>query len=306
MNHAFNIFIFLNVSSLFSQNNELFFVPDSGKRVDGGAMGGGVYIDENGKVYLYSTDGSNQNLFIAEDGLNFTKVNINDYPDYRTLLMPDGTFIRFDVVFENDIAHLKVNRSTDGFHFQRDSVSVFTFPETDFAVQNVYHTQFFNSLGGICFIYLGGEEDNARSIYSPPGDEINFGDYHSNIFSDSALGRSFTYVDPKGMMLPDGRLRVITMNQHGPPAPPAARKGTIYMFTSTDNGETWTQDPDYRLRYDSFTEFDVYSLNDPKLVQLPAGEYEVKFNGSGLPSGVYYYRLQSGNFAETKKMVLLR
>ncbi|NOX18076.1 MAG: T9SS type A sorting domain-containing protein [Chlorobi bacterium] len=40
--------------------------------------------------------------------------------------------------------------------------------------------------------------------------------------------------------------------------------------------------------------------------KLSAGEYEVKFDGSGLPSGVYYYRLQAGNFAETKKMIILK
>jgi photosystem II stability/assembly factor-like uncharacterized protein len=37
-----------------------------------------------------------------------------------------------------------------------------------------------------------------------------------------------------------------------------------------------------------------------------AGEYEVEFNATGLPSGIYFYQLREGNFAETKKMVLLR
>ncbi len=36
------------------------------------------------------------------------------------------------------------------------------------------------------------------------------------------------------------------------------------------------------------------------------GEYEVEFDGSSLPSGIYYYRLQSGEFNETKKLVLLK
>jgi hypothetical protein len=36
------------------------------------------------------------------------------------------------------------------------------------------------------------------------------------------------------------------------------------------------------------------------------GEYEVEFNGTGLPSGVYFYQLKAGNFIETKKMVLLK
>ncbi|MCS7012255.1 MAG: hypothetical protein RMI34_13030 [Chloroherpetonaceae bacterium] len=37
-----------------------------------------------------------------------------------------------------------------------------------------------------------------------------------------------------------------------------------------------------------------------------AGRYEVMFDGSGLPSGVYFYTLRAGRFAETKKMILAK
>lgn len=37
-----------------------------------------------------------------------------------------------------------------------------------------------------------------------------------------------------------------------------------------------------------------------------AGAYEVNFNASNLPSGVYFYRMISGSYSETKKMILLR
>ncbi len=40
--------------------------------------------------------------------------------------------------------------------------------------------------------------------------------------------------------------------------------------------------------------------------QQSEGKYEVDFNGSNLSSGVYFYRLQSGNYTDMKKMILLR
>jgi hypothetical protein len=37
-----------------------------------------------------------------------------------------------------------------------------------------------------------------------------------------------------------------------------------------------------------------------------AGYHNVKFGGSGLPSGVYFYRLSAGDFVQTRKLLLLR
>jgi beta-glucanase (GH16 family) len=37
-----------------------------------------------------------------------------------------------------------------------------------------------------------------------------------------------------------------------------------------------------------------------------AGEYTTKFNAINLPSGVYLYRIQAGNYSFTKKMILLK
>ena len=40
--------------------------------------------------------------------------------------------------------------------------------------------------------------------------------------------------------------------------------------------------------------------------QKVAGNYSVQFNGSNLSSGIYFYRIESGDFVQTKKLVLLK
>ena len=54
--------------------------------------------------------------------------------------------------------------------------------------------------------------------------------------------------------------------------------------------------------------YDVLGKEISTLVneQLKPGEYQAEFEGTNLPSGIYYYKLDGGDFIETKKMVLIK
>ncbi len=56
------------------------------------------------------------------------------------------------------------------------------------------------------------------------------------------------------------------------------------------------------------TVFDAMGREVDEIVneRLDKGVYETKFNGSNLPSGVYYYRLASAGFSDTRKMLLIK
>jgi hypothetical protein len=40
--------------------------------------------------------------------------------------------------------------------------------------------------------------------------------------------------------------------------------------------------------------------------EKPTGEYEIEFNATGLPSGIYFYKLVAGEYTQTRKMILLK
>jgi hypothetical protein len=67
----------------------------------------------------------------------------------------------------------------------------------------------------------------------------------------------------------------------------------------------------YSIPVEGFVSLDVYNSIGQKIATLVneskiAGTYEVNFNAANLSSGIYFYKLTSGNFTETKKMILMK
>lgn len=67
----------------------------------------------------------------------------------------------------------------------------------------------------------------------------------------------------------------------------------------------------YSLEHAGFTSLTVYNSVGIEVSSLisenqQAGSYSAGFNAAGYPSGVYYYKLTSGDFTQVKKMILLK
>ena len=58
----------------------------------------------------------------------------------------------------------------------------------------------------------------------------------------------------------------------------------------------------YLLKYMIYLGKELYSVNEYK----QAGTYTITLDGSNYASGLYFYRLESGSYVETKKMVLVK
>jgi hypothetical protein len=67
----------------------------------------------------------------------------------------------------------------------------------------------------------------------------------------------------------------------------------------------------YQVPENSFVSIKVYDVLGKEVTSLineekSVGSYEVEFDATSLPSGIYFYRLQAGNYTTTKKMILLK
>ncbi|MFZ1323043.1 MAG: PQQ-binding-like beta-propeller repeat protein [Ignavibacteria bacterium] len=67
----------------------------------------------------------------------------------------------------------------------------------------------------------------------------------------------------------------------------------------------------YELRVTDFVKLNVFDVLGNEVADLVnekqnAGSYSVTFDGNSLSSGVYFYRLDAGDFSETKRMILTK
>jgi photosystem II stability/assembly factor-like uncharacterized protein len=83
------------------------------------------------------------------------------------------------------------------------------------------------------------------------------------------------------------------------------------LFQNYPNPFNPTTDIKYNIPKSGLVKLIVYDVTGKEVATLinsvkPAGSYSLSFDASNMPSGVYFYKLTSGSFVETKKMALVK
>lgn len=122
---------------------------------------------------------------------------------------------------------------------------------------------------------------------------------NKSVFTNVAINKSYTITENGGITNVENEF-----NYNGAPSDFRLEQNYPNPFNPTTNIQFSISKPE-------FVKLNVYDLTG-KLVSslinenLNAGNYEAKFNGENLSSGVYYYKLESASFTETKKMMLVK
>jgi hypothetical protein len=167
----------------------------------------------------------------------------------------------------------------------------------------------------------GSFQPNGQPVYDGvisdwAKEEISLADYLSSqlkiqfqLKTDGGVTRDGWFVDDIGIFI-----YTIPTNISGD-------SGPVYTFSLGQNYPN-PFNPTTKIKYTipsvtlsevegSLTTLKVYDVLGNEAAILvnevqAAGNYEVKFDASNLSSGIYFYKLVSGSFVETKKMILMK
>lgn len=144
---------------------------------------------------------------------------------------------------------------------------------------------------------------------------------YANIDSISMITLSFSNISPpQSGMLRDyvfettGRYEE-TSNSEGGDSPLLLRNTNIPYENKLFNNYPNPFNPKTKIKFsiksNRWVKITIYDLLGKQVSVLvnqfkEKGEYDLEFNGSNLASGIYFYRIEAGDFVQSKKMVLVK
>ncbi len=246
-----------------------------------------------------------EGLFISHDnGLTWTNTNIThrDWPDSPEMIAPiysitkyEGPF--FDYIIAGSIGNLYYMDYLSRFFDSDTSLAYWYTPILCFAGRN--DTLFTSEFGYFFWIYRGFLGLNLGRLNIP-----NLG--NKDIYS-LALNNEYIFAGNRRRHL---AFEISEMAITGVESSQEVPAGFVLEQNYPNPFNPMTVIT-YQLPVAGNTTLKVYDVLGSPVATLvnehqAAGSHSVKFYAGGLPSGVYFYKLQAGSFVSTKKMILLQ
>ncbi|MCW8848424.1 MAG: T9SS type A sorting domain-containing protein [Melioribacteraceae bacterium] len=242
-----------------------------------------VRIDQNSNEYEFSTLWSssggtieNTGKFVADSSSGPVEITVQDPESNLSKITHLYVTNEAQILSEIQISPNNIVVSAgEVFEFTVTGKNQFNFP--------IDYPFIWEATGGtidVNGLFIAGESDGSY--------QVSVSDSNGSIAATANIN-ILVGVDSKDMNLPKN----ITLSQNYP---------NPFNPITTIN---------FSLPYKSFVSLKVYDLLGREIKTLVSGEkkpgyYNIQFGSEQLSSGIYFYKLEAGNFIETKKMILLK
>lgn len=263
------------------------YTLDEGFRAEDGSNPFIISVDDDKIVLAYEEQteelkrapSEEKSRFVeTTDGVTFKNISksgrkIRD----RAVQVANGTWRRY--IFVSTEGEVISESSTDNVTFTEDDGIRYAV-EASSSIQEATRkfgvfTFFADDDGGVVMLHNETTDDGivvSRLYAAPETNGLTFKKTDENIIGGTL--EIDHYADPYAITTEDGEIKLVVMHQGREGKPPVSRTGKIYTYTSTDDGKTFTLDG-LAFSWEDFTDADVWSLNDPKIVQLSNGEFRI-------------------------------
>ena len=281
------IFLYINNNGTFVQNTTMFASIDVGYS----SIPSFADLDNDGDLdLLVGAETGSMTKYFTNDGNNNFKENTTSFSN---ITFPNyGRPILADVDNDNDYDLVIGDGWGKVFYYRNDgNVTNPIWIRDDYLFAGIESKQ--NTHPG--FADLDGDTRKDMIIGEYDG---NF-TFYKNLFSPTEIEEKINFPLLNGFEL--------SQNYPNPFNPT-----TIIRFVIPPQSVIASSPSiDATTKQSQFVTLKVYDVLGREVVTLvneekPAGNYEVTFDASELSSGIYFYKLQTGSFVQTKKMILLR
>lgn len=150
-------------------------------------------------------------------------------------------------------------------------------------------------------------EGNTVLVTKKPGQNFS-----NSIFYDPSESRWVYYVNDQDNITWLNRIRAyFTTNITGVEEIVEAKPKEFVLGQNYPNPFNPSTSIEYQVSNSELVTLKVYDILGNELKTIvnkvhSPGNYKINFDASGLPSGVYFYRLQAGEFVSSRKMILMK